>query len=121
MNFICRPVCSLQRVFVARCNCTDVSDESLVYVIRGLIKRAAGFSETFNSLHGIESDKAMVLITIALQITNLEFVSYRLVTPLEFVSYRLVTPQREGSEVYFQDSLSHTDFPDSEAPHVISS
>jgi len=110
MNFICRPVCSLLRVFVARCNCTDVSDESLVYVIRGLIKRAAGFSETFNSLHGIESDKAMVLITIALQITN-----------LEFVSYRLVTPQREGSEVYFQDSLSHTDFPDSEAPRVISS
>jgi hypothetical protein len=91
MNFICRPFFSLLRVFVARWNCADVSKESLVYVIWGLIKRAAGFSETSNSLHGIESDKAIVLVIIALQTTNLEFVSYRC---------SVSTPQREGSEIY---------------------
>ena len=82
MNFICRLVSSLVRVFVARWNCVDFSEESLVYIMRGLIKRAAGFSEISNSLHGIASDKTIVLIIIALTTTNLEFVSYRCcVTP----------------------------------------
>jgi hypothetical protein len=42
-----------------------------------MIKKAAGLSETANSLHRIASDKAVVLIVIALQTTNLEFVDYR--------------------------------------------
>jgi hypothetical protein len=112
MNFICRLVCSLLRVFVAGWKCADVSEEYLVYIIRGLIKRVAGFSETSNSLDGIASDKAVVLIIIALQTTNLEFVSYQC---------SVSTSQREGSEIYFQDSLSHIDFPVSEASHIISS
>jgi hypothetical protein len=109
VNFICRLVCSLLRIFVARWNCADVSEESLVYIIRVLIKRTAGFSVTSNSLHGIASDKAIVLIIIAVQTTNLEFVSYRCCVS---------TPQHEGSEIYFQDSLSRIDFPHSEASHT---
>ena len=42
-----------------------------------MIKKAAGLSETANGLHRIASDKAVVLIVIALQTTNLEFVDYR--------------------------------------------